>query len=150
MSDFLKDPTFQPTEDVRSFIDSLFAEAAPVDLPKDLQAPAYELKLPDVTPLSQADMKLALQIAEDEMEEFRDKLMKFCDSVSGMAIYSYLFPDLEDFGEACEDLFTLVQDKFDTNKLTEAGLERYKEAGKVRMGILSAILKAYRKNGEAE
>jgi hypothetical protein len=143
MSDFLQNPSFQPNEEFKNLIESLFQEEKK-SKKKEPHQHTFELNLPEAPPLEEAEEKLALKIARDEMEEFRVAFLEFQDKVSDMGIYTYLYPGLEDFGQECSELRDLILDDFDMERLSEVGEEDYKEAMRVRARILASIFTKYR------
>jgi hypothetical protein len=144
MSDFLQNPNFQPSEEFKNLIDGLFAEQKKTKLPKEVHQHTFELHLPDVPPLNEADEELALKTTRDELENFRVAFLEFQDKVTDMAIYTYLYPGLEEFGEQCSELRDLIEDSFDHEGFSEVGEADYEEAMKVRRRILSSVLKKYK------
>lgn len=147
MSDFLKDPKFEPNDQVKNFIESLFADNLPKDTSKEHRS-SFKLEIPDAPPMTEAEIKLALKIVQDEFAAYKREFMEFQDKVSDMGIYSYLFPSLDDFGDACQDLLDLIENNFDKKKFTDAGEEKHKEAMKIRANILAVIYNKYRNSGE--
>lgn len=141
MSNFLQDPGFQPDENFKSFIDSLFADKKPVSENKPA---SLEVVIPDAPVLGEAETKLALKMASDELEAIKQAFLEFQDKISGMATYTFLYPGISKFGEECAEFVDLVEDNFQKDKLTEIGEEEYAKAMKLRAHILATVFNSYK------
>jgi hypothetical protein len=145
MSDFLQNPNFQPNEEFKNLIDSLFQEEKKVKKKKkEVHEHTYELNLPEAPPLAKEEEELAIKIVRDELEQFRVVFLEMQDKVSDMGIYTYLYPGLEVLGEECSEFRDLIEDDFDKEALSEIGEEDYEEAKKVRARILASIFNKYK------
>ncbi len=142
MSDFLHSPNFKPDEEFKSFIDSLFELKPKIKPPQEVSN--LKLNIPDPKELEQDQLKLAQKIANDEFEAFKVAFLDFQDRVSDMAIYTFLYPSLEEFGEVCAEMVDLVEDNFNQKDFTDVGKGDYQEAMKVRSRILASIYNKYK------
>lgn len=142
MSDFLQNPNFKPDENFKNFIDGIFEEKPKAK--KESTRTNFELDIPEAPAMAESEIKLASKIAHDEMEAFKQAFLEFQDKVSDMAIYTFLYPGLRDFGDECSELVDLIEDNFNQEKFTEAGKKDYVEAMKLRAYILSTVYNRYK------
>lgn len=146
MSDFLKDPNFQPDEETRKFIDSIFETVQLPKAPKKKKTtPSVKIQLPDPEPLDSGIMQFALDKSASELEAFRVAFLEFQDKVTDMAIFSFLHPALVDFGDKCQDLAYVIDDNFNEKEMTALGKADYKELLKIRARILYSVYNKYSK-----
>lgn len=150
MSDFLRDPKFQPDEEMKKFIEGLFDQPkkkikAPraAKPPAPQSKPSLELSM-DWETDPQIDMDLAAKYAREEMENVRVTFLEFQDKISDMAIYSYLFPSIQDLGDVCKDMDSMIENSFETEDLSSMGEVDYKQMLKIRARILSSVYNKYK------
>lgn len=144
MSDFLRDPSFKPNEELKAFIDSMFVEEEHPDGHTPKRKPDYKLAIPAPPPMQDEETELAVKLTREEIENFRVNFLEFQDKVSSLGIYTFLYPSLREFGNACQDLSDLVEDFFNKESMSKDGLKNYDQAMKVRQHILAAVLKNYK------
>jgi hypothetical protein len=149
MSDFLKHPNFQPDEEFKKFIDGIFIVREPTKVKKEVPPPTeskLELNLPDPEELTEGQLRLAGKMASDELEQFRVAFLDFQDKVSDLGIYTHLYPNLEDFGQVCEEMKDLIDNNFNEDDLSDVGQVEYKQAQLIRARILAHIFNRYHRN----
>jgi hypothetical protein len=152
MSDFLRNPQFQPDEEMKKFIEGLFAEApkkpskpkGKISPPAPESMPTLELSMDYDDDLPQFDMDLATKYAKEEMESIRVIYLEFQDKISDMAIYPYLYPGIQDLGEICRDMDSMIENTFDTEELSSMGEVDYKKMLKIRARILASVFNKYK------
>ncbi len=86
-----------------------------------------------------------LQLALDELETVRAAFLEFQEKVEDLAIFQFIYPQVEEFVDFCLDLIELMENDFDVNSLTGESLKKYQKIQKLRARILSAIYMKYRK-----
>jgi hypothetical protein len=86
-----------------------------------------------------------VELVLKELDDVREAFLKFQEEVEELAIFQFLFPEIEEFVEFCLDLVELVEDDFDVESLDAKSLEQYQKMQKLRARILSAAYMKYKK-----
>lgn len=86
-----------------------------------------------------------VELVLNELDDVREAFLKFQEEVEDLAIFQFLYPEIEEFVEFCLDLIELVEDDFDVESLDAKSLEQYQKMQKLRARILSAAYMKYKK-----
>lgn len=151
--EFLNDPKYQ-IEGIESFkgsIEDFFTSIKPKDRPKAQvidekpRVPKLKVKLPDVEEQTEEQITYAVEMALKEMDHVRSDFLDFQKRIQDLALYPYIFPDIERFVESCKDMMDMLGDNINIEDLTPEGRRDYEELQKVRARILSSIYNHYKK-----
>jgi hypothetical protein len=151
--EFLNDPKYQ-IEGIESFkgsIEDFFTSIKPKDRPKAQvidekpKVPKLKVKLPDVEEQTEEQITYAVEMALKEMDHVRSDFLDFQKRIQDLALYPYIFPDIERFVESCKDMMDMLGDNINIEDLTPEGRRDYEELQKVRARILSSIYNHYKK-----
>lgn len=135
MSDFL-----HPLEDeFKRMIDSVF-----VDKHQGKSGPTKKLQLPNAPEMPECEQAQYVAVAMEELEQIRQAFLDFQDTISHFAVYPYLYPHIEQFGNIAQDLESLIENKIDEQDLTDAGIVDYEKLLQVRNRILDQIKKKHK------
>lgn len=163
-NDFLNDPNFnvEGMEDIKGAIDTFFAnnKQAVVKKPAKTKPEADEtttakpkskgrakLKLPDVPKQSDEEISEAIEYGTDEIDCIREEFYEFQAAISHLAIYPYIYKDIEIFVESVKEMMDVIENNIDSTKLSAAGRKDYEELLKTRARILSSIFNNYKNEG---
>lgn len=155
--DFLNDPKFnvEGLDDIKQSVDNFFLQhkeavvkPEATEMPKKKRAtkPKVAVKLPEPEKQSLEDVAEAVGLTLDEIDEIRESFYNFQDSIGHLAIYPYIYADIEKFVESCLEMQDMIEDNIDVAKLSKNGLKDYEEMQKVRARILSTIFNHYKKD----
>jgi hypothetical protein len=86
-----------------------------------------------------------LELALEELDIVREAFLNFQEQIGDLAIFQFIYPEIEEFVEFCLDLVELVEDDFDVETLQGKTLEQYQKIQKLRARILSAMYMKYKK-----
>ena len=86
-----------------------------------------------------------VELALDELETVREAFVAFQEQIGDLAIFQFVYPEIEEFVDFCLDLVELVEDDFDAESLRGESLAQYQKIQKLRARILSAMYMKYKK-----
>lgn len=148
MSSLGKVPSFEPDEEYKKLIESMFEQKK--ELKKEAlkeeevkSVPRHRIRLPEPPLQSPEEQEVSINLAKEEMENIREAFLEFSERVCDTVIYSYLYGEVDRFIEACEDMEDLIEDNFNRDEMTENGLAHYEKVRKLRARILGDIYKEY-------
>lgn len=149
MSDFLNNPSFdaEGTEEFRTTINSFFQNnkpkaKAPKTPKKDKK---MKVKIPEAPAQAPEEIEQAIKMAKEEMDEIRQSFVFMQDRIKDLALYPFIFPHLEDFANACQEMLDVVEDNINKEDLSAQGKKDYDNLLKVRARILSSVYNKYKK-----
>lgn len=153
-NEFLNDPRFniEGINDIKGAVDNFFAnhKEAVVKKPAKTKPEGTtkgktRLKLPDPPKQTEEEVTTAIEFAKDEVDLIREEFYEFQAAISHLAIYPYIYKDIENFVSSCQELLDMIEDNIDTDKLSAAGRKDYEELQKMRARLLSSIHNYYKK-----
>lgn len=154
-NEFLNGPEYD-VEGLKDAVDHFFLNnpEAVVKKPEDprpkapstkaKKTPKAKLKLPDPPVLSDEDQTHSTEVALDELECIREEFYEYQVRISHLAIYPYIYQDIENFVNSCIEMKDMIEDNIDVKKLSSEGKKDYDELQKVRQRILSTIFNYYK------
>lgn len=89
-----------------------------------------------------------LELVLQELDDVREAFLRFQEETENLAIFQFIYPEIEEFVDFCLDLVELVEDDFDVDSLQGKSLEQYQKMQKLRARILSATYMKYKKEDQ--
>ncbi len=135
----------EENDGLKKMIDDLFTEKEIPSEPSDKD----ERPRPVIDHLVPKENKEAINAyikkATEELELIRLAFLDFQESISELVVYPYVYHQIQEFGEACMDLVEVLNNDFDTGKMSDKGKKDYEKLKKLRANILSSIRQKYSK-----
>lgn len=164
MSGLGKVPSFEPDEESRALIESLFAKQevkeevvasqeeisakkfAAEEQPKTNITPGkrHRVKIPEAPPQTLEQEKIAVNLAEEELDIIHDAFMKFSEEASDTVIYGYLYGEILKLVESFQDVEATIKDDFNEDDITKNGEAYYDKVRKIRARILNDVYNRYK------
>jgi hypothetical protein len=153
MSGLGRVPSFEPDEEAKAMIESMFAEKKEVkqeqpqdDKPKTNITPGkrHRVKIPDPPKQTKEQEELAIKLAKEEMDIIHEAFMEFSEKTSDTVIYGYLYQEILKLVESFEDVDVMIQDNFNEDDITGNGEPYYEKMKQIRARILNDVYGRYK------
>jgi hypothetical protein len=162
MSGLGRVPSFEPDEEAKAMIESMFAEKKKdvvtdnketfdkeieeIDKPKTNITPGkrHRVKIPDPPKQTKEQEELAIKLAKEEMDIIHEAFMEFSEKTSDTVIYGYLYQEILKLVESFEDVDVMIQDNFNEDDITGNGEPYYEKMKQIRARILNDVYGRYK------
>jgi hypothetical protein len=151
MSELGKVPSFEPDEETRALIESMFIqkqeakqEAKQVEEIKPV-AKRHRVRIPEPPAQTKEQQEVATHLAKEEMDIIHDAFMEFSEKTSETVLYGHLYTEILKLVEAFTDMEAIINDDIKKDELTENGLDYYEKMRTIRARVLNDIYNKYEK-----
>lgn len=102
--------------------------------------------IPDLKPVEDLDKNhedKAVEKALEELETVRQSFLEFQEHIVDLAIFPYLYDQLEEFATACTDFVDVIVDPFKDEDISEENKTMHASIQQFRTRILKSIMDQY-------
>jgi hypothetical protein len=164
MSGLGRVPSFEPDEETKALIESMFEQKQEVKKEAKLgeeyqsldemreedgvveEVKRHRVRIPEPPAQTKKEQEISMHLAKEELDIIHDAFMEFSEKVSDTVIYGHLYNEVLKLTEAFQDMEAIVNDDIDKEELTKYGLGDYEKMRSIRARVLHDVYNHYKED----